>query len=81
MDATNTIRDAVAGVALRRQTAAENPGLARALSDIKHFQARRFAGTYFDLLQSERYKPAAFFSWMNFMARRIIQNVMPNLAA
>lgn len=61
MEATNIIRDAVMRVTLLRQTAADHPGLARAISDIKHFQARRFAGTYFDLLQSERFKPAALF--------------------
>ena len=61
METTNIIRTAVMRVALLRQTAADNPGLALAISDIKHFQARRFAGTYFDLLQSERYKPAALF--------------------
>jgi hypothetical protein len=61
MEATNIIRDAVTRVTLLRQTAADNPLLAQAISDIKHFQARRFAGTYFDLLHSERYKPAALF--------------------
>lgn len=61
MKATNIIREAVTRVTLLRQTAADSPGLARAISDIKQFQARRFAGTYFDLLHSERYRPAALF--------------------
>lgn len=61
MEATIIIRDAVARVAQLRQSAAEAPGLAQAVSAIKHFQARRFAATYFDLLQSEQYRPAALF--------------------
>ena len=61
MQATNIIRDAVKRVTLLRQTATANPALAQALSDIKQFQARRFAATYVDLLHSERYKPAALF--------------------
>ncbi|WP_296444454.1 FFLEELY motif protein [Rhodoferax sp. UBA5149] len=61
MDATNIIREAVSHVTLLRQTAADTPGLAQAISDIKLFQARRFAGTYDDLLHSERYQPAALF--------------------
>jgi hypothetical protein len=61
MDAATTIRDAVSQVARLRQTAAETPGLAPAVSDIKHFQARRFAGSYCDLLLSSQYKPAALF--------------------
>ncbi len=44
-----------------RQTVAGKPGLASAVSAIKHFQARRFQGTYFDLLHSEKYKAAAVF--------------------
>jgi hypothetical protein len=61
MEATKLIRDAVIDVTLLRQAVASNPELTRAVSDIKHFQARRFAGTYFDLLRSELYKPAALF--------------------
>ena len=61
MEAKNIIRDAVAHVTLLRQSAAGDPQLAQAISDIKHFQARRFAGTYFDLLHSERYQRAAQF--------------------
>lgn len=61
MDATQIIRDAVTHVSLIRQTAADKPALARAISVIKNFQARRFAGTYSDLLQSEQYQSAALF--------------------
>lgn len=61
MEATKIIRNAVTQVTLLRQTAADKPGLAQALSAVKHFQARRFAGTYFDLLHSEQYQPAALF--------------------
>jgi hypothetical protein len=61
MEATKIIRDAVVHVGLLRQAVTSNPKLTRAVSDIKHFQARRFAGTYFDLLRSEQYKPAALF--------------------
>jgi hypothetical protein len=61
MEAKKTIRDAVGQVTLLRHAVAAKPGLTQAISDIKHFQARRFAGTYFDLLRSEQYKPAALF--------------------
>lgn len=61
MDAALIIRDAVARVAQLRQLAASTPGLARAVSDVKHLQARRFAGTYHDLLHSDHYKPAGLF--------------------
>jgi hypothetical protein len=61
MKATKIIRDSVTHVTLLRQTVADKPELVRALSDIKLFQARRFAGTYFDLLHSEQYRPAALF--------------------
>ncbi len=61
MEATKIIRDAVIHVALLRQAVTSNPELTRAVGDIKHFQARRFAGTYFDLLHSEHYKPATLF--------------------
>ncbi len=61
MEATQIIRDAVTQVSLIRQIAADKPALARAISDIKNFQARRFAGTYYDLLNSDQYQPAAQF--------------------
>lgn len=61
MDAKNIIRDAVTRVSVQRQTAAADPALALAVSHIKRIQARRFAGSYADLLQSDQYKPAALF--------------------
>lgn len=61
MDATDIIRSSVTCVTTLRQTAADNPQLARAVSDIKQFQARRFAATYSDLLHSKQYKSAALF--------------------
>lgn len=61
MEASQIIRDAVTQVSLIRQTAADQPALARAIHDVKSFQARRFAGTYADLLQSQQYQSAALF--------------------
>jgi len=61
MKASEIIHDAVTHVSLLRETIADKPELASAVRAIKHFQARRFAGTYFDLLHSELYKPAAVF--------------------
>ncbi len=61
MKASKIIHDAVTYVSSLRETLSGKPGLASAVSAIKHFQARRFAGTYFDLLHSEQYKSAAIF--------------------
>ncbi|MFZ4480896.1 MAG: FFLEELY motif protein [Rhodoferax sp.] len=62
MKPSEIIRDAVTHVTLLRESVAGKPGLASAVSAIKHFQARRFSGTYFDFLHSEQYKnPAVFF--------------------
>ena len=61
MDAANTIRDAVARVNAIRADAADQPGLGKALVTIKALQARRFAGTYSDLLRSDEYGGAARF--------------------
>lgn len=61
MEAKKIIHDAVTHVTSMRQTAIDKPGLAQAISEIKNFQARRFAGTYFDLLASDQYKTAALF--------------------
>ena len=61
MDAALIIREAVSQVAQLRQIAANSPGLAQAVRDIKHLQARRFAGTYSDLLHSPHYRPAGLF--------------------
>ena len=61
MHAKDIIRDAVARVEQLRTTAGNTPQLAQAVSEIKAFQARRFNGTYFDLLQTRQYKPATLF--------------------
>ncbi len=61
MKASKIIHDAVMHVTLLRETVAGEPKLAGAISAIKHFQARRFKGTYFDLLHSEQYKAVAVF--------------------
>lgn len=61
MDAKSIIRNAVDRVGELRQRATERPGLAEAVSAIKHLQARRFQGTYADLLETTLYRPAALF--------------------
>ena len=61
MDAAKTIRDAVARVDALRWTQQQTPGLAGAVQAVKHYQARRFAGTYADLLEAGRYGSAARF--------------------
>ncbi len=61
MDAASKIRDAVARVALQRQARLADPALARAIGAVKNFQARRFVGTYADLLQSAQYQAATQF--------------------
>ena len=59
--AKQIIQTAVDSVAQLRQRALDKPGLAQAVSEIKAFQARRFNGTYSDLLQTKQYKPATLF--------------------
>jgi hypothetical protein len=61
MNAKTIIRSAVDRVGQLRQRATQRPGLAEAVSEIKHIQARRFQGTYADLLQTPQYQPAALF--------------------
>lgn len=61
MDAAHIIRDAVTQVAQLRTLAGSTPGLAQAVSEVKVFQARRFAGSYHDLLHSAHYRPAGLF--------------------
>ncbi len=61
MSAKQTIQTAVEKVSQLRQLAADTPGLAQAVSEIKAFQARRFNGTYFDLLHTPQYQPATQF--------------------
>lgn len=61
MDATHTIRDAVARVENLRSQAQSTPELHVATMAIKRFQARRFAGTYADLIDSKEYGGATRF--------------------
>jgi len=61
MDAANTIRGSVAKVSELRRSAATHGALLQANKAVKRFQARRFAGTYADLLASPAYSGAARF--------------------
>ena len=61
METAQKIRAAVAKVTLLRQASAERPELAAAVVTVKRFQARRFAGTYADLLAAGAYASAARF--------------------
>lgn len=61
MDATQTIRDAVARVSTLRQLALAQPNLLIAISTVKRIQAKRFSVTYADLLLSKEYGSAARF--------------------
>ena len=70
MEASTIIRNAVLHVTQLRKTVTETPGLASAVSAVKQFQARRFAGTYLDLLQSENYRSAALFFLQELYSER-----------
>lgn len=61
MEAAVIIRDAVARVATLRQDAAACPKLQSATLAVKAFQAKRFEGTYADLLSSAEYAAATRF--------------------
>lgn len=61
MDAVHTIREAVARVANLRALTAASPAHHDAIKAIKGFQARRFSGTYWDLLVSTEFAGAARF--------------------
>ena len=62
MDAAAQIRDSLRNVTRLRLQALAIPDLQKALLHVKQFQARRFAGTYSDLLQSAAYAaPTRFF--------------------
>ncbi|MES2611621.1 MAG: hypothetical protein V4679_15345 [Pseudomonadota bacterium] len=61
MDAAQTIRDSIADVnALRLHRTGDTP-LGPAVATVKTLQARRFAGTYADLMASPAFGPAARF--------------------
>lgn len=61
MNTAQTIRQAVHQVEQLRLESRALPGIASAVSAVKRFQARRFQGTYADLLQSGPYAAAARF--------------------
>lgn len=61
MDASRIIRDAVEQVTALRRTASSSPVLSEAVTAIKSLQARRFAGSYIDLLTSDQFQGAANF--------------------
>ena len=61
MEAAQTIRSAVARVGELRQAQAARPGLREAVIAVKTLQARRFAGTYEDIMSRGPYSAAATF--------------------
>ncbi len=61
MDAAHTIREAIEQVTELHRAAGASPALHCALTAVKRFQARRFAGTYADLLATTEYGHATRF--------------------
>lgn len=61
MNTAQTIREAVAEVERLREESRVKPEIGAAVVRLKRFQARRFAGTYADLLASPAYAAAARF--------------------
>jgi hypothetical protein len=61
MSTAQIIREAVAQVERLRQESRDVPDIGRAVAQLKRFQARRFSGTYADLLATGPYAPAARF--------------------
>lgn len=61
MNTAETIRQCVAEVQRLRDENRQFPDIGAAVADVKRFQARRFAGTYADLLRSPAYGAAARF--------------------
>ena len=61
MEAAQIIRDAIARVSSLRRDCEEDADLAASVFAVKAFQARRFAGTYADLLADDKYRDAAQF--------------------
>jgi len=61
MDAAQAIRQAVARVAAIRREVKAKPSLTAAIANVKAFQARRFTGTYSDLLASAEFGAATRF--------------------
>lgn len=61
MDAAQTIRDCIADVTALRLQRAGDAALGAAVASVKALQARRFRGTYADLMASPAFGPAARF--------------------
>lgn len=61
MDAAHTIRDCIATVTALRLHRTGDPSLGAAVGTVKTLQARRFRGTYADLMGSPSFGPAARF--------------------
>jgi len=61
MQAARKIREAVQRVSVLRESTRTTPGVREALVHVKAVQARRFAGTYADLLSDRHYADAARF--------------------
>lgn len=61
MDAAQTIRDCIADVNALRLHRTGDAALGAAVATVKTLQARRFAGTYADLMVSPAFGPAARF--------------------
>lgn len=61
MEAAQKIRQAVADVAQLRQVRVSDPALSAAVLEVKRLQARRFAGTYADMLGQGQHATAARF--------------------
>lgn len=61
MDAAQTIRDCIADVTALRLHRTGDPALGAAVGSVKTLQARRFRGTYSDLMGSPSFGPAARF--------------------
>lgn len=61
MDAAQTIRECIANVTALRVHRTADPALGAAVARVKTLQARRFRGTYADLMGSPSFGPAAKF--------------------
>ncbi|RYF62079.1 MAG: hypothetical protein EOO29_46715 [Comamonadaceae bacterium] len=61
MDAAQTIRESIANVTALRVHRTSEPALGAAVGRVKTLQARRFRGTYADLMGSPTFGPAAKF--------------------
>lgn len=61
MQASNQIRESISRVVALRQKVVDQPDLALALHTVKQVQARRFSGSYQDLLHSASYAACANF--------------------